>query len=245
MKKNSAHSLFLLLAIFILPTVNNLLISQDVKEGLQSYESVFEKLDFRQLNVGTIIHITDNNKLQFLSNQDVKQKKYWFNKKVWSNKPEKDYKKMQRYKNDETIILDGGNRRPTNAQVYYFDKITSSAIINSKASSLKFVVKTEGSFSNPQDLFAIIKLHVRKGNKLFQKRPRRCIYKHGTLGLKNYGPYPNFVHSTFENVEYISFNAISYLKNAYLLTINSSDLPAGEYCIQNGESMEYQLFTIK
>ena len=68
-------------------SLKNNVFCQDVKEGLQSYESVFSELDFRQLNIGTVIYISDkNNDLQFLSKQGVKQKKYWFNKKYWSNK---------------------------------------------------------------------------------------------------------------------------------------------------------------
>ena len=214
MKKNSAHSLFLLFAIFILPAVNNFLISQDVKEGLQSYESVFAKLDFRQIKPGRIFHIDKKNNVKFLINQGFKQNKWW-------------------------------KKHNQNKQVYYFENTTSSLKIDKDKAELRFIMRTNDNSTNPNDLFAIIKLHVRKGNRLFQKRPRRCIYKHGILGLKSHGPYPNFVNTTLENVEYINFNAINYLKNAYIITINSSDLPAGEYCIQNGESMEYQLFTIK
>ena len=152
---------------------------------------------------------------------------------------------MESYKDDETIILDKREKRPSNAQVYYFENITSNTIINSKNSTLKFIVKTEDNFSNPQELFAICRLHVRKGKKLFNKKPRRCIYKHGMLELKNYGPYPNFVNSVYENVEYIPFNAVKYLKNACLITVNTANLGPGEYCIQNAQSMEYQLFTIE
>ena len=214
MKKNSTHSLFLLFAIFILPAINNFLISQDVKEGLQSYESVFEKLDFRQINQGRIFYIDKENNVKFLTNQGFKQNKWW-------------------------------RKRNQNKQVYYFENTTSSLKIDKYKSNLRFIMRTNDNSTNPNNLFAIIKLHVRKGNALFQKRPRRCIYKHGILGLKNYGPYPNFVNSNLENVDYISFSVIKYLKNAYIIELNSSDIPAGEYCIQNGESMEYQLFTIK
>jgi hypothetical protein len=237
------YNFFLLL--FLLLCISSTY-GQNVKEGLQNYETVFSELDFRQLNVGTIIYLADNdNTLQFLSKEGVKHKKYWFNKKHWSNKSKKDYKKTRMYEHDETILLDRGNKRSTNAQVYYFDKITSNSIINSKKPILKFIAKTEDNFSNPQELFSICKLHVRKGNRLFNLKPRRCIYKHGVFGLKNYGPYPNFVNATFENIEYIPFNAVKYLKNGCLITVSLPDLVPGEYCIQNSQSMEYQLFTIK
>lgn len=221
------YNFFLLL--FLLLCISSTY-GQNVKEGLQNYETVFSELDFRQLNVGTIIYLADNdNTLQFLSKEGVKHKRYWFNKN-----PNK--KQKEKWNKEE---------KPTNAKVYYFENITSNSIINSKKPILKFIAKTEDNFSNPQELFSICKLHVRKGNRLFNLKPRRCIYKHGVFGLKNYGPYPNFVNATFENIEYIPFNAVKYLKNACLITVALPDLVPGEYCIQNSQSMEYQLFTIK